>query len=422
MKTLHRSALLLVAFALTAGAALAQSGFALKDGDRVVFYGDSITEQRLYTTYAETFVLTRFPKLDVAFVHSGWGGDRVNGGGGGPIDVRLWRDVLAYNPSVVTIMLGMNDGRYRPFDQQIFDEYATGYKRIIQTLKRQAPGLRITALQPSAYDDVTRPPAPEGSYNATLVRYSEFLKELAGTEKLSLADLNTPVVAALTKAKEIDAAAAARLISDRIHPAAGIQVVMAGALLKGWNAPAIVTDVEIDAQRREVRRQQNTRVSELARNGAIAWVQTDEALPMALTPPAGARDNTFALALRSSDFVEALDRQPLKVTGLAAGKYSLRIDGAEVGVFGSEQLAAGINLAELPTPMTRQAAAVHELTLRHNTMHSTRWRQVQVPMEKDLSPAVLKALVALDDVEADLVRQQRATAQPQPRRYELIPN
>jgi hypothetical protein len=197
---------------------------------------------------------------------------------------------------------------------------------------------------------------------------------------------------------------------------------MAGEVLKSWNAPGIVTDVEIDATRREVRRQQNTRVSELARTGSIAWVQSDEALPMALTP-ADARDNAaFALALRSSDFVETLDRQPLKVTGLKAGKYSLKIDGEEVGVFGSEELAAGINLATLPTPMARQAAAVHALTLRHNTMHATRWRQVQVPMEKDLSPAVLKALAALDEVETDIVRQQRAAAQPMPRRYELIAN
>ena len=105
--------------------------FALKDGDRVVFYGDSITDQRLYTTFTETYVLTRFPKLDVSFVHSGWGGDRVTGGGGGPIDLRLRRDVFAYKPTVMTIMLGMNDGSYRAFDEKIFDAYATGYQHII---------------------------------------------------------------------------------------------------------------------------------------------------------------------------------------------------------------------------------------------------------------------------------------------------
>src|SRR5437899_10370528 len=105
--------------------------FALKAGDRVVFYGDSITDQRLYTAFTETYVVTRFPKLDVSFVHSGWGGDRVTGGGGGPIDVRLRRDVFAYKPTVMTIMLGMNDGSYRAFDEKIFDTYAKGDRKSV---------------------------------------------------------------------------------------------------------------------------------------------------------------------------------------------------------------------------------------------------------------------------------------------------
>src|ERR1044072_467127 len=100
---------LVLPFLALAAALSALEPFALRDGDRVVFFGDSITDQRLYTTFTETYVVTRFPKLKISFVHSGWGGDRVTGGGGGPVDVRLWRDVFAYKPTVMTIMLGMND-------------------------------------------------------------------------------------------------------------------------------------------------------------------------------------------------------------------------------------------------------------------------------------------------------------------------
>ena len=39
----------------------AASDFAIHDGDRVVIYGDSITDQRLYSTFMEEYVLTRFP-------------------------------------------------------------------------------------------------------------------------------------------------------------------------------------------------------------------------------------------------------------------------------------------------------------------------------------------------------------------------
>ncbi len=53
----------------------ADAGFFLHDRDRVVFLGDSLTEQKLYTTYIEAYTVTRFPKQTFHFWNSGWGGD-----------------------------------------------------------------------------------------------------------------------------------------------------------------------------------------------------------------------------------------------------------------------------------------------------------------------------------------------------------
>ena len=408
---------LLILTALQASAA----SFALKDGDRVVFYGDSITDQRLYTTFAETYVVTRFPKLDVSFVHSGWGGDRVSGGGGGSIDLRLPRDVYAYKPTVMTIMLGMNDGSYRAFDQKIFDTYSTGYQRIIDAVKKELPGIRITAIQPSPFDDVTQPPRFEGGYNKVLLRYSEFIQELAGREKLNVADLNRPVVAALEKAKATDAEQAKKIIPDRVHPGPGGHLLMAGELLKSWNAPATVSAVEIDASAKKVSATVMTKVSDLKVAEQVSWTQLDEALPM----PVDLSDPVVALAVNSSDFIQTLNQQTLKVKGLAAANYGLRIDDTETGAFTKEQLAEGINLATLATPMARQAGDVHKLTLQHNNIHFKRWRTVQVPMADDKTPGVQKAVKglmdALDDEEAGVVRQQRETAQPKLHRFQLTP-
>ena len=395
--------------------------FALKDGDRVVFYGDSITDQRLYTTFTETYVLTRFPKLDVSFVHSGWGGDRVTGGGGGPIDLRLRRDVFAYKPAVMTIMLGMNDGSYRAFDEKIFDAYAKGYQNIIDSVKEALPGLRITVIQPSPFDDVTQPPRFEGGYNAVLVRYSQFVKELAEREKLSVADLNSPVVAALEKAKATDAELAKKIIPDRVHPGPGGHLLMAAELLKSWHAPALVSAVEIDARSKKVADAKKTGVSELKAGDEISWTQFDEALPM----PVDLNDPIVALAVKSSDFLQALNQQTLKVTGLRAANFDLKIDGEEQGSFTGEQLAEGINLATLPTPMAKQAAEVHKLTLQHNNIHFQRWRQIQVPLADGRTPRVQKAardlMAALDEDEADVLKEQRAAAQPRRHQFQLAP-
>src|SRR5437016_7875145 len=64
---------LLVAIACATSAAAGD--FQIRDGDRVVFLGDSITEQRLYTTYIEAYALTRHPEWKLTFRNVGWGGD-----------------------------------------------------------------------------------------------------------------------------------------------------------------------------------------------------------------------------------------------------------------------------------------------------------------------------------------------------------
>jgi lysophospholipase L1-like esterase len=408
--------LLAVALAL-ASAALAQDKFSLKDGDRLVFYGDSITDQRLYTTFIETYVVTRFPRLKVWFVHSGVGGDRVTGGWAGLIDVRLPRDVIAYKPTVMTIMLGMNDASYRGWDDVIFKTYSMGYQHIIDTMKHTLPGIRITVVQPSPYDDVTRPPNIDDGYNAVLIRYGQFVKELGEREHLLVVDLNAPVVSMLEKAKAVDAELAKKIIEDRVHPGPGGHLIMAEALLRAWNAPATVASVEIDAAAQRVTRTDNAKVTGLQVGSSLSWSETDSALPM----PLDLDDKVVALSVHSSDFLEALDQEPLKVTGLASARYALKIDGEKVGDFTKEQLQEGINLATLPTPMAKQAAKVHDLTRKHNDIHFARWRDVQVTLQDYKFAGEQAAVHALDKLEDQIVQQQRAAAQPKPRHYELAP-
>jgi lysophospholipase L1-like esterase len=402
--------------ALTTGLK-AQGPFAIKEGDRIVFYGDSITDQRLYTTFVETYIVTRFPAINVSFVHSGWGGDRVTGGGGGPIDHRLERDVFAYKPTVVTVMLGMNDASYRAFDQKIFDVYSKGYEHLVQSLKSNVPGVRITLIQPSPYDDVTRKPTFEGGYNQVLIRYGEFVKNLADKEGAAVADLNTSVVTAVKKAAEINSTGAQDLIRDRIHPGPAGQLLMAEALLKAWNAPALVASVELDAPSAKIVKEENTKLDKLQVNGTISWTQHDLALPM----PIDLKNSGIELAVKASDVEQVLNQETLKVQGAPASKYALKIDGEDITDVTREQLAAGMNLAELDTPMSRQARSVHNLTLQHNNLHFQRWRTIQVPNERRGYPGLAKAVEGLDILEADMVAEQRAKAKPVPHRFELVP-
>jgi lysophospholipase L1-like esterase len=414
--TIH--VLVLTLAALVAAAPAPASSFHLRSGDRVVFYGDSITDQRLYTSFVETFVLTRFPAMDVRFVHSGWGGDRVTGGQGGRVDVRLQRDVVAHRPTVVTVMLGMNDGRYRPFEQELYDRFVEGYERLIRTLRTELPQARLTLIQPSPYDDITRPPFEGGSYNQVMLRFGAVVKRVAAREHLTFADFNADLLRVLQKMNAEDPKVALKLIPDRVHPTAAGHLVMAASLLKAWRAPALVTAVELDAAKGRLVAATNTRVTELARgDGGLRWSQLDGALPM----PIDAADPVTEMATEAAGLVQSLDQQPFKVTGLGPGAYALRIDDQQVGVFRGPELARGMNLAVLPTPMLKQASDVHDLTLKHNDIHFTRWRYIQTRLERDGAQRTAAALDALDTLEQEIIERQHTTARPRLRRWELVP-
>lgn len=397
--------------------------FYLHDGDRVVFYGDSITDQRLYTLYTELFTVTRYPSMEVAFFHSGWGGDRVSGGGGGTVDVRLQRDVFAYKPTVVTIMLGMNDGHYtnhKPEDDQV---YQAGFQHIVDALRKELPSLRITAIEPSPFDDVTRPFTlqPDG-YNAVLVNYGHWIEGYANGSKLDVADLNTGVVAVLKTANVTDNTQAQKIVPDRVHPGPAGHLIMAEQLLKAWHARPAVSIVAISADAKPaVQSAEFAHVSNLASANGLRWDETEDALPLPLQPMTEA-DTTgaMALALKSSDVAESLNQETLSVTGLAPGNYTLRIDGKGVGNFTDTQLSKGVNLGSYRTPMAEQAMDVLTLTTLHNNAHFARWRQVQVPLQDKNLASLSSTLAAMDQLEAELERLQREAAKPKPHHYELL--
>jgi hypothetical protein len=263
---------------------------------------------------------------------------------------------------------------------------------------------------------VTRPPDFEAGYNSVLLRYGQFVKELAEREKQKVADLNTSVGAALENAKKADEGIAKKIIEDRVHPGPAGQLLMAAALLKAWNGPSVVTAVEIDAAQKKVGQQNNTEVTGLQGAESLEWRQRDKALPM----PLDLKDEVMRLAIHSSDFLETLDRQTLKVTGLKSSHYQLEIDGLDLGRFTKDQLAAGINLARLPTPMLKQALEVHELTLKHNSIHGARMQELQVGLAKLSAAHLQAALDSLEGLERDLAAQQRAAAQPRIRNYKLV--
>ncbi|MGC9258711.1 MAG: SGNH/GDSL hydrolase family protein [Phycisphaerae bacterium] len=448
-------ALLLMVF--TSPALAAKQKFFLKNGDRVCFYGDSITEQRFYPADVQTYVLTRFPKLHVRFVDAGVGGDRVTGGWAGPINVRLKRDVYPFKPNVVTIMLAMNDAGYQPFNKNLYHIFTKGYEHIIRTLKRHLPGVRIVLLGTSPYDDVTQKVGFPGGYNAVLIRYNAFVRRLAAKNHLLYVDFNTPMVKVLTEANKINPTLAQQIFPGRVHPSAAAEMMMAQALLKAWGAPATVTNVAINATSNSVTHAINTKINGLKiSNGTLAWTQLDGSLPMPiialhenwpqfpswnlfLPPQPNPKYTNPATALidKLSGFTHQLDREMLTVKGLSANRYKLLIDGKLIGKFSARQLSSGINLSHFFTPMLWQAYNVNNIVWEQIQAHFVAWHGVQTMMENygwpkpnlpvttENDPAAARAVAgvvkAMNRLGNTIMAREYVANQPQPHHYQLVP-
>lgn len=458
---LSRWQLALMVFVLAAAQPVwgAAKDFYLHNGQRVLFYGDSITEQRYYTVAIETYVRTRFPNLQVKFVDSAVGGARVTGNWAvSSEDESLQRDVFPFKPDVITIMLGMNDAEYRPFDQSVFDTYKKGYEYIIQQMQSHLPGVKIVLIEPSPWDDVTQTPSyphnpanQPGGYNSTLLHYCKFVRQLGEEHHLKVVDFNTPMVKLREEAQKSDPTLAAKIIPGRVHPGATGELAMAQLLLEAWNAPATVTHVAINASG-SVQESVNTEVKDVAASGQnITWTQTDKALPYPimtlhstqwpqfppdpfdhrpvifwkLPPLEGTEINPVAqLVTRLTHMYEDLDSETLKVTGLTATNYALEIDGSTVGTFSKAQLAKGINLARYNTPMMEQANKVLTLVWHRVDVRFYGWRAIQVPLRidplQDTTQSINQMLANLEQWQNTLVTEAHSVAQPVPHHYELV--
>jgi len=388
--------------------------FYLHDNDTVVFYGDSITEQRYYTGWVEVYAATRFPHMPIQFFSVGVGGDRVTGGGGGPIDERLTRDLFPLKPTVVTILLGMNDGSYGPNKPDIEAKYTTGYEHILDSIEHSLPGTRVTLLGPSPYDDVTRPVTFPGGYNATLTHYAELDRQLAQKHGDTFIDLNAPFVDSLKRGMAIDPLAIELLVPDRVHPEPMAHWFMAAAILKGWNAPAIVSSTSIDAEKQTVVSTVRSHVTDLvADDKTVSWTELDDALPLPFDDKNAA--NHFLLQI--SDIQRDLNQQPLTVQGLKPGSYHLTIDGAPLGNFTDAELTHGINLTDFSTPMRGQAYAVSWLIRDRDDAHYVRLRMLvnQMKYNDPSEPGATNLL----QFESQMQKHIYDTAQPKPHSFRI---
>ncbi|HLY43029.1 MAG TPA: SGNH/GDSL hydrolase family protein [Terracidiphilus sp.] len=386
---------------------------ALHDGDRVVFYGDSITAQQFYTRFVEDFVLTRYPEMRVTFVNAGVPGDTVWGGYTGDQATRLRRDVFPQHATVITIMLGMNDGYYVPFEQKYFDIFTKGYRALLAAMQSSDPAPRITLLTPTPYDEVTHG-TEFAHYNEVISRHAAFVRELAASSHLPMSDFYEAIESLANAGAKKNSSLSALLIPDRIHPAEQAHWIMAARLARTWGLSPVVSRVSMDASKAVVLAAENTRVTAFeSKQDGLSWTQADNALPL----PLPLENEMMQFVLDISDLA-AMDQQILQIANLSQARYVLKIDGKPIGSFSREQFAKGINLALYATPMEGQAKDVDGMENQRAQLDEAVFILNIDDPKSATDPAATKAIEAKN---RNLLEQQRKACKPGPHTFEVLP-
>ncbi len=435
MRRLLQVVALLTIFLLPALCGAAQpvlSSIELESGDTFVFCGDSITHQCLYTQYVEDFFYTRYPERQIRFHNAGIGGDKA-------FDAlqRFDRDIAAYKPKYVTILLGMNDGSYIDFNQEVFNTYEKDMTELLDKL--QAIETKAIVMTPTMFDHVNlakrmEDPNYKGRerspyYNAVLAFYGTWLRETAYERGLGFVNMWGPLNDLTLAQRKTDPTFT--LIPDSVHPAEGGQAVMAVAIINDLT-PDRRSVGRIGANRRGdkwVVNAPNGKVENVEGTPqGLSFVYTAQSLPWVLPPEA-------ALGFELTKAAHRLSNEQLQVAGLEPGKYEVRIDGTPIGPPVTHvQLGFKLELQANPnTPQYQQALQVAMLNKERNA-NAVRplrdawrkpkavWRAETIDQEKlkaameELEPKVqeLEALAA--DYEAKIY----AAAKPMPRKYEIV--
>ena len=326
--------ILAVALLWLTGRALAQAP--LKDGDRVVFLGDSITEQRIYTRYVMNYFTLRYPTLDVTFRNAGWGGDTAPGG-----LRRLQRDVLDLKPTVVTICFGMNDGGYRPFEKGIGDTYEAGDRRIETRCKQL--GARMIVGGPGPVDSETwkkTEPDADTYYNDNLGKLSAIAGKIAQENGFVFAGLHPFMMKVMQDAKAALGKDYAVCGGDGVHPGANGHLVMAYAFLKAMGLDGNIGTVTVDLADGATATEGHRVLS--AEKGKVELESSR--YPFCFF--GGEKDpNGTRSILPFLPFNRDLNRFTLVVKNLSAPAAEVKWDTASK-TFTQAELEAGVNLAE----------------------------------------------------------------------------
>jgi lysophospholipase L1-like esterase len=201
-------------------------------GKRIVFLGDSITQAGEYISFTSYYLQKLHPALDFDVYSLGLSSETLSGlsedghaGGRFPrpcLFERYDRLLEKLKPEVVFACYGINDGIYKPLDDECFAAFKAGVTKLIEKSKAAGAG-EIFLITPPIYD--ASPKEGEFNYDSVMTAYAEWEMTIKQSG-VHVIDLHT----AMRKARD----ARDKVFSkDKVHPGSEGHLFMAQSILNG---------------------------------------------------------------------------------------------------------------------------------------------------------------------------------------------
>lgn len=200
-------------------------GILVKEGQKIAFLGDSITQAGAGPKGYVTLVTKGLEAVGVktSAVKAGISGHKSNDMLG-----RLERDVLSKKPDWMTLSCGVNDV-WHGANGVLLDQYKVNITKIVE--RCQAANIKVMLLTSTMIGEDEANPN-----NQKLIGYNQFLHELAKEKKCLIVDLNADMQAAIKEAS--DKKGGKLLTSDGVHMNPAGNQMMASGVLGGFGLSA----------------------------------------------------------------------------------------------------------------------------------------------------------------------------------------
>jgi lysophospholipase L1-like esterase len=358
----------------------------LKNGDTIALCGDSLTEQREYSVFVESYLLAAKPARDLRIVELGWSSELLPA-----FAPRIASDILPFHPTLATVFYG-NDGHYPSLTPQIQQTFSDALKSSIDTLK--TGGVRTILLASPAAVDTTpfqkRLAGNAASANQSLSDLTDLTQSVARQSDVPFINIHAPMMDLMAQSKTKYGPRFAFGGADGIHPGGAGQIVIAYALLKSLGCDGDLGTITLDLASGHNHATGGHRILGAA-DGKIQ-IQSGR-IPFCFFG-----DNTASSERSMIDllpFNDQLNRLTLKVVN--AGPGNLRITWAGAGDanqqskdFSSDDLIKGINLAaEFPdNPFSAAFDRIEKLVRTQQEFETPLVKALlhSIPVEKQIIP------------------------------------